>query len=691
MKRFLKSQLIITSIILILLIFVSFYIGVVNDDWQIRKPWFSLVKNVSIALLFALFFISMTIKTLIYKKIKWIKYALALFYFAILLFSTYILVEKQQNDWIVLTAIISFLIISLLLILKGKKWKMILISIHTIIFSLVSIGFAIAIVSNKHKDRVTEDKAVLYRLVDGNKKVILQGDGVWEKEYLISNDFGFIRKRTEFDGNLPDGDWEICSKKGGIIAIITIKNGIEISRKNVISNNMVIVKSINDIKSNLDKQGLTFLFEGAYRFNESIELVNCRDLKFESVPGKIKANIETTSQSCFTIVGSSNVIINDIGLTSRASEAVIKIANSSNIKILNSKIDCFNSSDYGIITDENCRNIEITANKIQDPVKYSIVGFSTNAILTNNLFYLDGRYSQYKSVLFKDKQYDKNTAIDLAEGIILGYDGRNIENKSQPLVNLFGKRYINFKGTIDNLYDTYDIYNKLNRFMNDDYCSNCNCSSPYCANLLELISGEKLFISTPISRDKWCFDKENKPKFNFVNPAFFDWFSNKLNLQPDSVIQGVSYNYIYINLFSNITRDYYSVYQQMNSGNKLAEIIEKYKFFVDSAKTYSDIDLFLYYEFLNDKNFKINQHFYKKSTREENRNDLGPFYKNSDINLYETNIEIRDNYKIDAKDYLEILSFWIRREIDGSAKQIHKSIAFYLKKFDKEWLDKYRE
>jgi len=689
MKKLINCTLIIAPVVILILITGSFLVNVAYDNvWEIRKPWFSLVSNTLIATLFALFFIALTIKPFISNKRDWIKYILSLFYFLILTFSVFLLIKKQKDTWVIITMIISTLIIALLYLIKNDKLRLIFFLIHTIIFSLISSGFVIRFISDNQTDIIAEDKSILYKMIDGNKKVILQGEEIWQKKYLISNDFIILRKRTKFEGSLPDGNWQVFGKDGEVIAIIKIKDGDEIARENLLTDNKIIVSTIRDIKNNLHKSGITLMFDGDYSFSEPIEIVNVNNIKFESIPGKVKANILINRKPCFIISGSSNISINDIELISEESDAVIKIIDSYNIKIVDSKLNCQKSSKYGIQIDDVSKNIEIRNNEFFDPVLYSIVGYSNSAIVNQNRFYIADRYNNYKSVLFKDKQFDRNTAINLVEKIILNYDERNIENNSNSIISLFGKRYINFKGNLNDLLYTYNVYNELNNFMENEYCSDCRCSYPYCSNLLELLSGHKLFLSKPTSGDRWCFDKKNDQKFSFINPEFFSWFSKKLNLQPDSLLQGVAYSFIYKNLFSNVVRDYYVVSKQLYDTKKLSNLINSYKEFVDSANSNSDIDLFLYHEFLNLKTLKTEQHFYNNSLKSEEDINLGIFYQDSKVNLYETKIYISENNNIIAKDYMKILSFWIRREIDGSASKIQDAILYYLKEYDNEWLDK---
>lgn len=517
-----------------------------------------------------------------------------------------------------------------------------------------------------------------------NQKVIVQGEGVWQKEYLISRDFGLFRKRTKFEGSLPDGNWQVFGKDSAIIANFTIKDGTEINRDNLISSDKIIVNSIRDIKNNLQKTGITFLFSGDYSLNEPIEIINGNDLRFESIPGKDKASIRANGKPCFIITGSSRISINDFDLLSVESDAVIKINDSKEISIIDSKISCQKSSEFGILVDETSDDITLDNNEFHNPIQYSIVGYSNSTFINGNRFYLSDRYSNYKSILLKDKQFESTTVVSLIKKIILNYDERNLENNSNSAINLFGKRYFNFKGNLNDLLYTYNFYNELNEFMENEYCSNCECSSPYCANLLELLSGDKLYLSYPKSGDSWCFDDNSNPKFKFINPSFFSWASKKLELQPDSLIQGVSYSFIYQSLFSNLIRDYYIAYKKLKNSKNSPELINAYKVFVDSADTYSNLDLFLYHELKTSSALNANEYYYK-----EQGDNLGEFYQDSKVSLYKTLVNTVDSDDIIAKDYLKIMSFWIRREIDGSAKSINDAILYYLKRYDKDWLAKH--
>ena len=96
------------------------------------------------------------------------------------------------------------------------------------------------------------------------------------------------------------------------------------------------------------------------------------------------------------------------------------------------------------------------------------------------------------------------------------------------------------------------------------------------------------------------------------------------------------------------------------------ELIEQYKLAVDSQHSSSQIDLYLYHKLRPLDSLKFTE------------------------NLNETKVFITGSDYIIAKDYTNLLSFWIRRHIDGSANQIHETIIYYLSKFDKEWLDRNR-
>ncbi len=684
MKKLSTITFIISPIIISILILGAFVVDI--EDWDIRKSWASMITFALIALFFIIFFVSLTYKVLKSSKTSWKKYSLIIFY-AIIFLLTIPLFFKERDLWIKITTVISLVVILLLFFIKGYKWKKIFLSIHTILFSLISVIFFVVIIINNQKDHVSIDKQVLYESENGRQKIVLQGDGVWEKEYLVYFDIGIIRKRVKFEGQLGDGTWNVFNKKGNVVGIIAIKNGIEISRKNILAENTILVKTIDDIKGNIQKQDITFLFEGQYNFKDPIKLTNCKNLKFESIPSNIKTQITAENHPCFIILNSSNIDINDINMHGTNTSSMVDIYNSQNISILESLIT--GNSDKGISIDEFSSDIKISNNEFRNQKSFSIVAYSTNTKIEENHFYVNDRYNKSKAVFLQDKHYDIQTGIDLFENIILSYNGNwNNENNSNN-VTLFGKTYFKHNGTIGDLFIFFNAYNIIEDFIESNYCSNCGCSSPYCYNFLEMISGYKLFIDSPTSEDDWCFYENDKPKFKFINPEFFKWLAHDLNLNPESLIQGVSYKTLFHTLFEDFIRNYYLAYKALTDQGQLPGLTTKYKDFNDSTNDYSELDLFLFHEYIDEIATDVDYIFYHDTNSSFDKNDLGEYYQDSDINLYET-IVYTDKGSLTASDYSKIVSFWLRRSIDGSATIIYSTIVYYLKIYDKEWLKEVR-
>lgn len=106
------------------------------------------------------------------------------------------------------------------------------------------------------------------------------------------------------------------------------------------------------------------------------------------------------------------------------------------------------------------------------------------------------------------------------------------------------------------------------------------------------------------------------------------------------MLQGVSYSFIHQNFFSNITRDYYASYKKLNNSERLSYIVDPCKVFVDSTNSYSETDLFLYHEFLTSGSLHIIHHFYIDPIESKERINLGSFYQDSEVNLYEMKVPI---------------------------------------------------
>ncbi len=666
MNKILNFTILLASNILFIFIIGFYFIYVASDtQWEIRKVWFTPVYLVLVIALAMILFSAISIKAFISIRRNWHNFILSFLYILIFLFAYYLFFENRPEKLFIAIMVISGFMIILPFILKRQNFQSLLFAVHLGLFSIFPVYF-IFFITVDIRDNIAEDKAIIYKLIGGEQKVILQEEDFVQQAYLISHDLGVLRKKTKFKGWLPDGDWQMYGKDNEILAVAKFKNGYEISRKYTLTKDKVIVKSEDDILSNIQKTGITFLFDGHQVLNSPVELTNCNNLKFESIPGQIKTNNCTTAPCSFIIKNSNNLMFDNMDFKSKNYNAVIEIINSHKIKIINSTIDCQESTNYGVLIDEYSRDIAILNNRFYEPVHYSLAGYSNALTICNNSFHSKNTSIDHKSILLKDKKYDSSAVLNIFNNAILNYVEPDVENKSFPSTTIFGKRYYNFHGKLTDLLDRYSFLEELNSFIAKEYCSDCRNIGQYHNGFFEIITGNKLFENKPASGDKWCFDINNHPKFSFVNPRFFEWLAKDLDINPDAKLQGVTYRLIYKSLFSNLTRDYYIAYKQLNNSKWLPEIIEQYKLAVDSQHSSSQIDLYLYHKLRPLDSLKFKE------------------------NLNETKVFITGSDYIIAKDYTNLLSFWIRRHIDGSANQIHETIIYYLSKFDKEWLDRNR-
>ncbi|QKG80278.1 hypothetical protein [Tenuifilum thalassicum] len=162
---------------------------------------------------------------------------------------------------------------------------------------------------------------------------------------------------------------------------------------------------------------------------------------------------------------------------------------------------------------------------------------------------------------------------------------------------------------------------------------------------------------------------------------------NKVDLKPDYLIDGVSCRVLYNYLFKNLARKYYVVYRLLQKSDKKNQLVKRYKYFCDSPGLSKDIFLFLYHEYKNTYSPIVDEMYIDSDIQSESNLDLGKFYERSKVDLYNTKIYIDENSKISARTLTKILSFWLRREIDGSSNAIFETLDYYLESFDNEWLN----
>jgi hypothetical protein len=680
MKK-LFNILLVASIATIIIVIIGVLLVNVGN-FEIRKSWLTNITIGTFALSCIILLTLITIKAFTSKSTTWLKYILIAGYSLIALV---VLLNHYKFVGIFKIVVIIYPLAAILAleIFKADKWKRIFFSIHSIILSLLALLLFVVNIIINEKDVVRNDVNILYKSEGGRKKVIIQGEESYERLYIISHDLGIIRKRTEFNGTLPDGKWEVYNKSNEIIAIVVIENGEEISRESVPLKNSIIVKTIDDIKRNLYNEGTVFLLDGEYIFGETIEIFGSTNIKFESIPSKVKTRIETTTGPCFKIISSSNITIHDIDLSATNSNEIIEVIESTNINITQNRF--LGEVKNGISVDATSNSIYILKNEFINISESSIVANSFNTTINNNKFKSECPIAHHRFINLLDKQYDSETVIDLIQNALLKHDSEtHLNNKGANTVELFGKQYSPFEGTIEDLFYSNNISSTIRNFITSDYSTDVKCSYPYYFDALGIIANRSLFLCTPTSNDPWCFDENGKPKFSLVNPNFFRWFRSTFSLDPNNNIQEVTYSYIFEKFFKNFFRAYYVSFLQIKGIEGVEYRIENYKEFVNASSWRTDLDLFVYHEFIEGEGLEIDLQ-YIKNTTEERTSNLDRFYQNSHVNLHDTKI-LFDSDSIDAKTFSKLISFWVRRHIDGSAEQIFQTLDYYLRKFDPEWV-----
>lgn len=231
------------------------------------------------------------------------------------------------------------------------------------------------------------------------------------------------------------------------------------------------------------------------------------------------------------------------------------------------------------------------------------------------------------------------------------------------------------------MFIIFDVQKFLTNFIETDYCNDiedCTCKHPYCYNFFEKVFGVKIFTEMPVSKDPWCFNPDGYRKFSFINPVFFDSLKNNMFVNPTERIKNISYQQLYNVLFKNIIDNYYDAYILLLEKDSILNIEKKYKNFIDKNEPY--LDLFLFHEYMENAFDSIN-YAYNENYTDYNSSIKFIDYNKSPINTFKTTIII-NNKAITVDDYSKIVSFWLRRKIDGSSSSIFNTIKYYKVKYD---------
>ena len=170
----------------------------------------------------------------------------------------------------------------------------------------------------------------------------------------------------------------------------------------------------------------------------------------------------------------------------------------------------------------------------------------------------------------------------------------------------------------------------------------------------KLTGGIPLFLK--VSKNKWEHSKE----FNHVNPEFIKWIEANVIPDPTDLIGGFSAKEIYHFVFEHFFRIHFAALQYLKQNNLEKQAI-------------------LYHEAINSPN---------NTNREFILSYLNTNYNNKIPNIYSEKITHPDEY-ITTLDYDVACGFWLRRQLDGSAKIIAKTLFDFMANYDKEWIDNY--
>ncbi|MCT4615049.1 MAG: hypothetical protein N4A49_09275 [Marinifilaceae bacterium] len=570
---------------------------------------------------------------------------------------------------------------------ENQKLNKILLCSNSAIVFIISVFMMILIISEKKKDICFEDLRTVFENTENGTRLIIQKNLKGTRAKLVSYDLGFIRKSENIDlDSIPKGKWFAYTKTGRKFATIDID---EKGNKKIIdgnSENQIIVKTRKDIDDNLDRENISFLFDRKIYISSPILLDNCKNISFEIVPDFLKNNntqagLFKSSKECIIIKNSENIRINGICVSGKDKEAIVKIIDSRDINIQEIKLIGFGNN--GINIDSLSKEIRISDIEFDREIKHGIIAYSHNIDLNNIQKYTSSSDLGHRVIVLKDVKFDKKYLSQMLDKALTYYGKEDEKANSLKYNNVYCDL---FKGNISDMFGSLRIVNAGNYILKNNYTAEETAKYSYAQNILEWISGEPLFLPDAISSNRLAYRAGNNGRFSFANPELFDYLSNNFIPKANTKISQYSYQQIYNSVFRKIARDYYSIYKQWkqnDSKTKLLSKSSKYIEFKDKGN-YANMNNFLYYTHISKIGLKTRESFYD----DEIVKDKGEYYQNANISEWDTYIELDDNEHLNLKNYANILSFWLRRDIDGSANSIFKFLKNILNTYDKSWIEK---
>lgn len=160
---------------------------------------------------------------------------------------------------------------------------------------------------------------------------------------------------------------------------------------------------------------------------------------------------------------------------------------------------------------------------------------------------------------------------------------------------------------------------------------------------LEAIAGVPVFSHDP---------KDTNYEFSYINPAIINWAHKTLLPMPENRFYNYSYQQIYNKIFRSIMRKHALAYYYLHNITDVQDITKIFNEELAKKDSYAPQE-FVYKQF---SEFNI------KSSM---------IYQNTE-----------DDWNIGLED---LIGFWIRRTVDGSADELWKGLGKVLSLYDNEW------
>lgn len=691
MKR--VTGLLIPFAILVIIISAS---GLLTIDLvrslEVRSAWLIPTLAYSLTGSFIVLFSALAVRPFVVERRGWVKVLLLIGYILFCSILAFILVTERGFAPFLFYFLISLLVvgvavIGLLLFYRKDKWHRVLFAIHNAIFGLVAVAILIFIVEEIDPLRIREDLYVKYETPDKGLKVVAQGRADNPNYYLISHDWGFVRMRESFYGELPNGTWRMFNPKGEPIALLTVRDGAVLNRKLILPVNTFVVSDSYELAKLIQDKGdsdtLTILVDGDVELAEPISIFHKSNIILDKAPHSSSSLLRARSGACVAIDGSSNVVIQNLSLVAESSPEVVSVNTSGYVLV--SKCDIAGGVRQAVGVDSKSENISIRENHISNFGSHCIAGYTFNTFVDANTFSQNGKKESAWSIKFYDKHYTDSIPYGLLERALLEFDNDYYEDIPESVV-LWGNSYPKVEGTLDLLIDVFDIYSLLSDFSKSVYSPNFYGDYPYCTDFVSYLMGEPLFASYGKGDiDSWFWGSDGYLKFYMVNPQFFRAMRAKVRVNGLQPINGEPLQKIYSLLFSKVFRGYYNAYLFLQDLEAMQSNISRYKEFVDSGGW--DVDLFVFHHIVKPRLPMVSTVYYSNTDEgyTEDATSLGPFYQKSKLDLSLCTVMLAGE-EVNAKALSKMVSFWLRRNMDGSAQEIFLTMEHFMNELDREWI-----